>query len=230
METVMATAMKKTPRGAAMSAQARLDVMAARALQHHGENVLAAVGPFIREVSKDADLLACLVGEMTIRTAAVSLLLAATKMLEGGDRRACDVQTDAVPAGQQPDDEGGHLSHDVQVGVAPSSAPGRESVVPVTAHTRSRPDRRIAAAIAINQKIARTVLDSYRVRDGRSIGDVKWHEVERLRRDAGQEAAIFRQIQRQVNSAADDAKVRDLISADDLARFVQRAAEAVDVL
>lgn len=85
--------------------------------------------------------------------------------------------------------------------------------------------RRAASSVA--KVVALTVLDTYKIRDGRAIGDVRYGELESLRSSNVMEAAIIRQIQKYAQ-AAHDAKVRDIITADDLNRFKQKAAEIAD--
>ena len=84
----------------------------------------------------------------------------------------------------------------------------------------------IAAAKSVALHTARTVFDSFRVRDGRSIGDVRWHEIERLRATNAQEASsVLWQLQRHCVPANQDAKVREVVKAAELERMIQRAAE-----
>lgn len=84
-----------------------------------------------------------------------------------------------------------------------------------------------AAAASVANAIAVTVLDTYRVRDGRAIGDVRFGELERLRSANAQEASLIRQIQR--HAVADhDQRVRDVVKAEELNRMIQRAAEVAD--
>lgn len=90
----------------------------------------------------------------------------------------------------------------------------------------SSADRKAAAVVALSA--ARTVLDGFKIRDGRSIGDVTWKEVATLRATNAREASVLGQIQKRVAHADGDARVRDLIGADELARIVQKAAEVAD--
>jgi len=78
-------------------------------------------------------------------------------------------------------------------------------------------------------KIVLTVFDSFRLRDGRAIGDLRFGEIESLRFENAREASILRQIQRHIAHAAADAKIRDIMKAEDLQRFIQRGAEVADV-
>lgn len=78
--------------------------------------------------------------------------------------------------------------------------------------------------------IALTVLDSYKVRDGRSIGDVTFRELERLRMDNTREAAVIRLILRHAPTSGGDTKVRDAVNTEVMERIIQRAAELADAL
>lgn len=86
----------------------------------------------------------------------------------------------------------------------------------------------IEAAKVGAKKIALTVLDSFKVRDGRAIGDLIFGELEGLRLGNAMEASIIRQIQRHAANVPGNAKVRDVIKADELERIIQRGAEVAD--
>lgn len=85
-----------------------------------------------------------------------------------------------------------------------------------------------AAVMRAATNIARSVLDSFKVRDGRAIGDLAFCELENMRFDNAREAAVIRQIQRHYANAPGNALVRELIGEDDLNRFVQKAAEVAE--
>lgn len=86
--------------------------------------------------------------------------------------------------------------------------------------------RRIA--LEIHHRAALTIIDTYIIRDGRAIGDVRIGEVERLRAANAMEAYIFRQIQK--HAVADsNALIRDVIKPEEFQRMQQRAAEYADV-
>lgn len=85
----------------------------------------------------------------------------------------------------------------------------------------------VRAAAKAAQHIARTVFDSFKVRDGRAIGDVTFGEIERLRASNSQEAAVLRQIQRHIQ-ASPETRIRDAVKESDLERFIQRGAEVAD--
>lgn len=108
---------------------------------------------------------------------------------------------------------------------------GQHNVAPRTMGARAAREpsaQERAASGAVARTVAITVLDTYRIRDGRCIGDVSYGEIERLRTANASEAAVFDQILKHVTSADHAAKVRDLIKVKDLQRFIQNAARLAD--
>lgn len=79
-----------------------------------------------------------------------------------------------------------------------------------------------AAAVAGAKELAATLLDVFKVRDGRAIGDVRFGELDTLRVANDIEARVIYQIQHHAN-AAHDAKVRDVVKDVDFRRFVENA-------
>lgn len=86
----------------------------------------------------------------------------------------------------------------------------------------------LVAAKAGAQKMALTVLDSFKVRDGRAIGDLTFGELEAIRATNAQEASVIRQIQRHAGNATGNQLVREVIKAKDLEIMIQRGAEVAD--
>lgn len=86
----------------------------------------------------------------------------------------------------------------------------------------------IGAARKASVQVARSILDSYKVRDGRSIGDVTFGELDKMRRDGLMDASLFMQLQRHAANATPNQKVRDIVNADTLNRMVQKAAEVAE--
>lgn len=86
--------------------------------------------------------------------------------------------------------------------------------------------QRKAAAIAANV-VSLTVLDTYRLLDGRLLKDVRIGELEHIRTASTQQAALIRQIQR-LGIADHSALVGDIIKPEQLQRMLQRAAEVAD--
>lgn len=97
---------------------------------------------------------------------------------------------------------------------------------PANASVREPSPAQRAATAAVAAKIS--VLDTYRVRDGRAIGDVRYGEIEHLRNQDAMAASIWRQIQRAHPNAPHDMAIRDVLKAEELQRMIQRAAEVAD--
>ena len=87
----------------------------------------------------------------------------------------------------------------------------------------------IKAAKAGAAKVAKTVLDSFKVRDGRAIGDLIFSELEGMRFENEREVFVIRQVMKHTANPASNARVRDLVSPDQLAIFIQRSAELAEV-
>jgi hypothetical protein len=88
----------------------------------------------------------------------------------------------------------------------------------------------IAAARTGANKLALTVLDSFKVRDGRSIGDVPWSGLARMIGANAREAAVLRMVRDNIGGMPADpnTRLRDLVTATDLERIIQKAAEVED--
>lgn len=88
------------------------------------------------------------------------------------------------------------------------------------------------AAMRVAQKTATramlTVLDSWKVRDGRAIGDVQFSELEGLRFANAQEAVLVDLIRKHASYVEPGARVRDVIKAEELQRMIQKSAEMAD--
>jgi hypothetical protein len=76
--------------------------------------------------------------------------------------------------------------------------------------------------------VARSIFDSFKIRDGRAIGDLTFGEIERIRTTNVREAAVLRQVQKHCSYAEPGMKVREIVSREDMERFIQRAAEVAD--
>lgn len=111
---------------------------------------------------------------------------------------------------------------------AMAQAPAQSGRMSAAPSFRPQSASDIKAAGHFAHQIARTVLDSFRVRDGRSIGDITVGEVERLRASNAREAAVLRQIQRHIGNLGQldqSTQLRELLNHEVVERFVQRAAE-----
>ena len=76
--------------------------------------------------------------------------------------------------------------------------------------------------------VAKSVFDSFKIRDGRAIGDLTFGEIDRIRTTNVREAAVLRQVQKHCAYAEPGTKVREIVSREDMERFIQRAAEVAD--
>lgn len=113
--------------------------------------------------------------------------------------------------------------------VSSNGAGHRAVATPITG---ARPVREpspaeLAVAARVANSLAVTVFDSFKVRDGRSIGDVRYGELRRMMSANAREAAVIQQI---INhgDAPHDARVRDILKTEHLQRMIQRAVEIVD--
>ncbi len=88
----------------------------------------------------------------------------------------------------------------------------------------------LRAALRAAPSVARSVLDSFKVRDGRPIGDVPWSGIDRLIAANSREAHLLALIRQHINGTPADPNtpLRELIDADMLARLIQKAAELSD--
>lgn len=94
--------------------------------------------------------------------------------------------------------------------------------------TSARPSLDVTTQGALDAKIelAASVFDTFKVRDGRMIGDVRYGELERLETADRVEAAVFAAIRKHIQ-APHDAKVRHLIKPKVLATIVKRTRLAI---
>lgn len=172
----------------------------------------------------------------TIQRAHELVDMAAEKMGGGGQQRGAGKADPAVPAAPRTNDAAKGLAGVAEKAArtVPAASPerngaGHASLADKAGPSTPRPvsPAYIAAAKAGAEKIARTVLDSFKVRDGRSIGDVLVGELESLRAANAMEASVLRQIQR-LGYADTRMPVRAIVDPDTLARMIQRAAEVAD--
>ena len=92
------------------------------------------------------------------------------------------------------------------------------------------PPRGPAAIASIQHVVARSILDTFRVRDGRPIGNVAWGELIVLARSNEREGRILRFIEGQRRGVDPKMKIRDALSAkivEDAIRFATEAENAV---
>lgn len=88
----------------------------------------------------------------------------------------------------------------------------------------------LAAAKRGAQQAAASILDSYKLRNGKPIGDCTRVELEMLAGENLREGFLCRLILRRAAHVPSEAVVRDWCSEDDLKRAIQKAAEAEDAI
>ncbi len=117
---------------------------------------------------------------------------------------------------------------DLGGGQVPGANNGRS--VPAAAKNFPGHAKRGASSIAsVQNTMSNSLLDSFKIRDGRKIGDILFRELESLRAENAVEAELLRQIQRHAVNVPIDALVRDIVSDDQLATMLDRAKVKADV-
>lgn len=142
----------------------------------------------------------------------------APKSLPGNGHGVTATQRHDAQARQSQDDGGGHAT----------SENHKTSASPVVAEiptARRAVARRAATAIAVQT----TVMDTFKLSTGAAIGDVYWGSLHRLRAQSARDAALLR-ILLNYGNADPHAKVRDVISVEQLQRAIQLAAEIADAM
>lgn len=86
----------------------------------------------------------------------------------------------------------------------------------------------ISAAKHGAQRMALTVLDSFKVRDGRAIGDVPWSSIDRLISEGGREVAVLKMIRNRGRPTDLNSPLRLIIGVQEMERIIQKAAEMSD--
>lgn len=133
--------------------------------------------------------------------------------IEGvGGQVSVEYHPENAPSPSSKHDGGGQRQTAPHSVPAPSvvSRPAAPShLVPVISHIRGKP--RGAEAMALIQGTLKSALDRIKVRDGRSIGDVQWHELGKLAGENDREATLLRKIRGFAANVDPFAKVRDIV-------------------
>lgn len=85
-----------------------------------------------------------------------------------------------------------------------------------------------SAAASVKLKMSQTVLDTYKVRDGRAIGDLYFMDIPALRAENAQEEFVLRQIERCAANVAPNTRVRDVVKSKDLEVMIERAKDVAN--
>ena len=124
-----------------------------------------------------------------------------------------DSQQKSVRAVVDPHDSGvgRHVSESLSQPVRPAVA------------SLAHPRRSLAGA-----ERQRALFDTLKIRDGQSIGDVRWSSLPRLRGENAREAALIDQLLKHATPGDPNARVRDVVSEETLRNMIQKSAEIDD--
>lgn len=153
--------------------------------------------------------------------------------MKGGDAGQNHGDTQHAPASAPPHqrDGSGRSSTVTQERSAAPSHPiagGRGHTIGETHYGSVPPVReptplQKTASFAAFVDSAKTVLDTFTVRDGRAIGNIYWRELAALQAENAIEAAVISGVRRSVANASPDARVRDVVKAKDLEDMIAKA-------
>jgi hypothetical protein len=204
----------------AVAASSALYALAAEMMRLHGTEERAA-GPLMNAVQRDPKLQRAMALHYLYTFREEDTGYDVTKAAVGSDFAA------AINAEMTKTDSsrGGHVP---PVTPTRSATPARtdEKTFAVTFKPKDPPKGALEAAKKAHEAAARSVLDTFTIRDGRAIGDVRYGELERLVVTNAVEAAVLNQIRMHVVADA-SAYVRDLIGAKRLAEMIEAAKTEV---
>jgi hypothetical protein len=171
---------------------------------------------------------------------AVALVRSAYAMRGEGQISVADKATGHLPSAPHTNGDGrGHpiVSREGQHTQAPSSPHHREREGRIEAADKATvdvpPAREPSAAakramVEVRKAISVSIMDTFKVRDGRSIGEVRFGELEAMRGESARDAFLFRQLQKHAANADPSARVRDVVKVETLQRMLQKSAELAD--
>lgn len=137
---------------------------------------------------------------------------------EEGQRPIADLAAECVPTSSSPvRGKKGQAFTDAQTTFAPAAKP------------KSKPAaaKRGADAIAsVQSTVRKTLLDTWKVLDGRVIGDITFGELDKLSFVSRKEAEVFKRIKDHATNVDPSAKVRDVIKTEVLEKMAAEAEEA----
>ncbi|MER9875609.1 hypothetical protein [Mesorhizobium sp. M0195] len=157
---------------------------------------------------------------------------------EAGQLNFADKAIEAMPASSSPESSGPGLVGGAEKAVQKlpgSAAPQGNGADHVSCADKAniqlpRPvsPSYLASAKAGSRLVAMTILDSFKVRDGRPIGDVPWSSLDRLIAADRHSAAFLTLIRDRGVPADRNAPIRQLVSVAEAQRLLQQAAEMID--
>lgn len=204
----------------------RLYAEATKALNGNTKAPWAAIDPFQQAIENDPEILAALVkwDRPAFEKMCLDFLRFAAGDMSGGEAVAAGrgaPDAPRRPAGGQTPSDGAEPSSEVRAGGGRTPHDDRPHGAPARANSPSLAKApRGAKAISAVQGVMKTALDSFTIRDGRAIGDVRIVEIPLLAEQNEREAFVFLEIKKRVDAFAKDVdiewKIRDFIKPDDL--------------
>jgi hypothetical protein len=249
-ETAMASAMK---RAGVNTNAALLRTLAEEALRRSSINVSSALGWFTEEIRDAGGIMAELVSYATTEDLARAYLEGVAADMRG--EFAPKGETQKIEESSAHGENDSRLRHGALSSVADqnaedgsvfpvsaghhlarSSVPpggGEPTFAPNASHGLARPPsgrpRSLADVQAMKGITPKSVYESYRLRDGRMIGSLRWSEIPRYIGANARETAVLRQIHEYANPVADPNILVDrLVPPEVLERMIQKAAEISD--
>lgn len=193
------------------TAGSSLYAMAVKHLQRASGNPFTALDSFTEECAKGADLAVALIGRKAFRDRALEYLRQTAADMRpqssvGDGQKFFATQTSHAASDAPPSGGAGQ-------GVTGTQNIGARPAAPPVAY--------LDAARGGSRRLANSLLDSFKVRDGRSIGDVRWNELERLANKSRIEAEVLNRLRKRGVPLDPTAKVRDLVTDEELTDIVQ---------
>lgn len=208
-ETAIASAMVKA---GINTAEHRLRQIALDALRKHHRNIQRALPTFERSIEGDHDLISEALRAYLARVDA--------EMLGGGHGASGTHCATARP--QQPSTK---LADIMPASASPSTV--YRTKTGKFAPEPSKLQREMAALVATD--IANSVFNTFKMRDGRGIGFVRWGELSALHKDDAVSAYVIASLMEHAQ-ADPKALVKDVVKASELAGFIAKAKEVTRAL
>lgn len=198
----------------------RLAAAAATILAKHG-NTPKALAAFEEVVQSDRALLRALAADYLNDRA---LDMSGEALRGGANLELPDNRHSAsAPAAHPHDDDAGHSrrARSGQEDPAPSSLPvpsggghvkdATRRLADASPARKSNPPRGLAAIASVQQTMARSILDTFKLRDGRALGDVQWSELLHIAAANDRESRVLRAVYGYAHNVDPSSRVRDVV-------------------
>lgn len=142
----------------------------------------------------------------------------APRRSDDGHSRDVNQARVCLPSSDHPVAAGGHHN---------GAVPAEDSLPPAAPRRTPNPPRGLAAIASIQPTMAKSIMDTFRIRDGRPIGDVSWGEIGGLIADNDREARVLRAVRMHIAEAPSDALIRDIVRASVIEAALTRVPDNV---